>query len=1417
MSERRDGSGKLDVLSRRADVLRRLGETPAHKRDLADELDQSRRTIDRAINELATHDLVERGDDGFAATTVGRLALDRWEAVQREFDDLEGARDVLAPLSADAALDPAVVAGSEPLLADEPVPHRPLERLHDAIAAGDRYRALLPALDDPRHVRLLYEHVVTDERPAELVVSAALLDALRAEFPRRTAALAEADAFDAFVGDPPPYALVLVTGGPDGDGTTVYLVVFVENASGVHGVLVNDAPAAVRWAEERYDAVRSEAVERTDALCPDTDGGRAVDPNADGGVPIVGRDLSVALEREGFVRLDVSYFREEPVADPVTAWRTGLSIPEVHTGYAVERTPSAEGESQSEGQGSPENGDERPFDGGDSRFDGAPVDGDGAVAGDRALADDLVDRLSAADDCAVVGPPGSGKSTVCKRVACEWYDADRGPVLYREGGRGQPFASVGDLVATVEAADGHALVVVEDAVRPATAAVFDVIERLADRDDASVLLDAREGEWRDAPLDRPDLPALEVVHMPPLSDRDTERVVDHFERTVGRSVDVPVERLRAEATSDDESAPGEVLLLLHRLATYADPLSDERTSLEAAVAAASDDLAGDDRALDVAVLANALNAAGMEVDAGALFALADPGEWDAVEGAIERLEDTVLFRRSDGTYRTVHESWSVAFLAHLVEAAGESAVDRFGDCLTAYLSLADDPERRARIGRRLDYPASTDAVVADPGGWADDVAETLFALGREQPKLAPLFGDGENDAVVLPEACSAAVREEYPVWLGRLFEAGGYYDRAERAYRRLPGPAGDRMGAGDRTGAGDRAGAGDRRGAGDRAGAGDRTGAADGDGTPSDAVVERMLGLASVAHARGKYDAAAATARECRSMLDEDHTLETARAELAVGEALTTRGKHRDAIPHLEAAREGFEATGDRRRLADALSSLGSAAFREGDYDRAREYYARSLDVSRAVGDRRREATSHDRLGTVAFARGDYERARSAFERCLDVVRGVGDRHTTVETLNSLGVVVAVQAAYDESLAYYREALDVARRIGDRDLEAQVLGNTGLLYERRGDYDGALDALERSLETNRDIGDSFGEAVRLTNLGLVRVRRGDQERAREQFATALDVVRDHEAPRHEVSALNGLSHVARTRGRFERARDRAEAALSLAREIDLTRREADSLNKLGLTARRRADLERARDYHETALGVARDIDHSREEAKALAGLAAVARRQDDLSLARERVDEALSVIESTGNRIETAQIRLVAGRIALDGDDFGTARDRAERVHETFDAMDATLWVGRALRLRGRVAAASGDPDVARDRWRTALDALADVEAPHDELATLELLVGLDQVPADGDPDVEDAAGGDPDGEDGDDEDATAGDTAVGEATTGDATAGDATTAWCRQAVEALADAPDSVADRHREWVARRAEAPDVSSASGDE
>lgn len=1274
------------TLINRLDLLERLCDSPRQMRDLVEETGQARSTINRAINELAELDHVHRGPDGIEATITGRLARDQLLSFLRGYDDIGKAQAVLDPLDVDTDIDVAAVIGSEGILATEPASYRPLERIHTDLSEALAIRALVPTLADPRTVSVLYEHVVTDGRPVELVVSQKVYETLCAEFPRQTSAMAKEGNFTISVGELPPYGLTLISPGRHSESTaeTMVHVPIYTDRGGLHGVLVNEQAPAAAWATTQYAAVERLATDRTDSFIATTDGGLSVVNQGEG---TIGRRLPLPLERAGFRRLDATYFENATVAKPTTAWRAGLSIPEVHAGYAIERR----------------------------RTDETPGTDDSVVAS-------ITNELRSGRNCIVIGPPGSGKSTVCKQVACDWYRANHGAVLYREGGRGRTFDALETLVDTVLAEEGAVLVVVEDAVRPDADAVFEAIDRCSSDETVHWLLDSRVSEWSDRSEPSIDRIPLEAVTLPPLQREDCERLVDHLQRTTGDSIDLPIQQLWSavgpmDPATETESTH-EMVRLIHHLATYADPLSVGPTALDEDVAAVYDDLANvegeidggekgecasespADLALSVAILINALNAAGIEIEEGLCYATGTANDFVAIDAVIDRLTGTVLLETETGSYRTVHEEWSTEFLAHLIEEDGqEIAAKRFGSAMSDLLALADDPDRRDCIAHHLGDAWALSSVADDPSRWADEVVEAVYAMGSERASLAPLFGDGQIDSVTLPTACSEELSTERLRMAGNAFLAGGFYERAERAFERLPG-----------------------------------------DETRWN--IERAIGLAKVNINVGEFDEAIDWCKRGLSALEEntcspaDSTTEgrevskreavpvlRARLHRCYGDAFSRYNQYTDARAQYQKALDQVDETAHRRLVADIHRSIGEIACKQGDYDRAEAEIEAALELSRLAGDRYLEAKTLRTYGMVPWCHGDDEGARAYFERSLKMHRAIGDRHGVAHSLYNLAIVAKREANYDRSQELLEHSLAGLRAVGDDQNEIRVLGALGLNLMRQGEYKRSQRIFEQWLERSRDTGDQHDEARALNNLGVVLSRRGRYDRARRSFERSLELKREFSDTRGVGRTLGNLAEVEVLNGEFDRAAKLLEEAIELQESFDGVAELATPVICLGTIALRRGDLAEATGHFERARTLADDANESNKLASACLGLAEVALLEGSPNRAATLLEQATTAIDETTSQL-TLPIQVLRARVAFTQEWTDEAVTIGREAKKTAELFDAPIWIGRSSRLLAVVAAQNGDLEVAADHLSKALETFEEIEAYPDTIEVGRLLAG---------------------------------------------------------------------------------------------
>ncbi|WP_277554583.1 helix-turn-helix transcriptional regulator [Halobaculum limi] len=245
-----DGTDFVELLRLRHDVLRALADAPRERRALVDALPDSKSTAYKGLTQLEAAGLVERTDDGFAPTLFGSVALARYESLA----ETAAVGDLLAGFSGDC-VDPAALTGASVVRPDETDAERHLDAVWELLADAAAVRGVAPVVS-PGYVDR-FRALLADGLTAELVLPVSVVRSLEADHAEALAAVAEStDIYETT--QSVPFGVVVTT------GERPRMAIELREGPLITGLVTNDTPAAIEWAEATVDRFRAAAV-RVDA------------------------------------------------------------------------------------------------------------------------------------------------------------------------------------------------------------------------------------------------------------------------------------------------------------------------------------------------------------------------------------------------------------------------------------------------------------------------------------------------------------------------------------------------------------------------------------------------------------------------------------------------------------------------------------------------------------------------------------------------------------------------------------------------------------------------------------------------------------------------------------------------------------------------------------------------------------------------------------------------------------------------------------------------------------------------------------------------------------------------------------------------------------------------------------------------
>jgi tetratricopeptide (TPR) repeat protein len=323
---------------------------------------------------------------------------------------------------------------------------------------------------------------------------------------------------------------------------------------------------------------------------------------------------------------------------------------------------------------------------------------------------------------------------------------------------------------------------------------------------------------------------------------------------------------------------------------------------------------------------------------------------------------------------------------------------------------------------------------------------------------------------------------------------------------------------------------------------------------------------------------------------------------------------------------------------------LGVAAFYQGNYELAQQWYETAIDAAKRLGAIQGVARSLNTLGNVFHALGRYEEARDRYEQSLQIRQELNDQQGVAHCLNGLGLVAEYLGNYEQAAAFYKQSLEICRAVGDRPGVARGLHNLGAIRASVGALIEAQKLFRESLQIRYDIGDPGGIGLSLLNLGELSYHLKDYGEAQQTLENSLRYFQDTKQPARQALTTLTLGHVARQRGRLSEAERLYEDSHAIFTELGDQRSVAATLVGLGQIAAADGEQAVAEHYFRQALARGKSINAIPIVLDSLSGMAGC-------MLTRAQVEPAVRLLclvqthpASTQENKEVAE-KLLAGLV----------------------------------------------------------------------------------------------------------------------------------------------------------------------------
>ena len=268
-----------------------------------------------------------------------------------------------------------------------------------------------------------------------------------------------------------------------------------------------------------------------------------------------------------------------------------------------------------------------------------------------------------------------------------------------------------------------------------------------------------------------------------------------------------------------------------------------------------------------------------------------------------------------------------------------------------------------------------------------------------------------------------------------------------------------------------------------------------------------------------------------------------------LGVFYTQQGQYEKAINILSKALLMCELAGDRKHIAEVLSSCGRVYIYLSDYPNALDYHMRALEIARDVEAKDVEATSLNNLGYLYITLSDWSKALVYLEQSLALAQKLDNAREQADALANAGNCYFQLGDFAHAVQCGRESLRLYQSIGERQGEAQVLNNLGVIHQANNELESALENFRTAIQISEEIGNRF-EVVRvLRSVSDLQIRNENYDQALESLNQALAIAEEIQSRQEQYHCHQALASLYRQIGDFASALTHYEAYHNIKESI----------------------------------------------------------------------------------------------------------------------------------------------------------------------------------------------------------------------------------------------------------------------------
>ena len=242
---------------------------------------------------------------------------------------------------------------------------------------------------------------------------------------------------------------------------------------------------------------------------------------------------------------------------------------------------------------------------------------------------------------------------------------------------------------------------------------------------------------------------------------------------------------------------------------------------------------------------------------------------------------------------------------------------------------------------------------------------------------------------------------------------------------------------------------------------------------------------------------------------------------------------------------------------AENIQETAIKLHKKGEWDKALEFYEKSLEIKEELGDKHGISSSYNNLGSLYSDKGEWDKALEFYEKSLEIKEELGDKQGISITFSNLGELNLKSGNWDTAKKYLENSLEIAEKLAPIST-VSILNNLGELSRLEDKYDDAMNFLEESMNIAKDVGvkpeeidilEKFGDVYLSKYMADEKAEIKYLESAENNYCDAFELAKSLETPLKEATAARGLGIVASKKGDIDKSKRCFRESFEILRKL----------------------------------------------------------------------------------------------------------------------------------------------------------------------------------------------------------------------------------------------------------------------------